>query len=181
MRNFTCNFKYTIMIKSVENILNVQIEKESYSSHLYLSMASWAETQGYEGIAQWLYVQADEERLHMLKFIHYVNERGGNAVISAIKAPPAKFKDVMEIFQSVLRHEEFITASINEIVSVCNKEKDFTTLNFVQWFVAEQIQEEKSARAIIDKVKLLGKQNLYLLDKDIMAMRAAGEPAGPAA
>jgi ferritin len=169
------------MIKSVENILNVQIEKESYSSHLYLSMASWAETQGYEGIAQWLYVQADEERLHMLKFIHYVNERGGNAVISAIKVPPAKFKDTMEVFQGVLKHEEFITASINEIVSVCNKEKDFTTLNFVQWFVAEQIQEEKSARAIIDKLKLLGKQNLYMLDKDIMTMRAAGEPAGPAA
>jgi ferritin len=169
------------MIASVEKILNVQVEKESYSSHLYLSMASWAEAAGYEGIAQWLYVQSDEEHLHMLKFIHYVNERGGNALISAIKVPPAKFKDVDEVFQSVLKHEEFITASINEIVAVCNKEKDFTTLNFVQWFVAEQIQEEKSARAIIDKLKLLGKQNLYLLDKDIMAMRAASEPAGPAA
>jgi ferritin len=169
------------MIKSIEKILNVQIEKESYSSHLYLSMASWAETQGYEGIAQWLYVQADEERLHMLKFIHYVNERGGNAVISAIKLPPAKFKDAMDAFQNVLKHEQFITASINEIVALCNQEKDFTTLNFVQWFVAEQIQEEKSARAIIDKLKLLGNQNLYLLDKDIMTMRAAGEPAGPAA
>ena len=169
------------MIKSVEKILNVQIEKESYSSHLYLSMASWAEAAGYEGIAQWLYVQSDEERLHMLKFIHYVNERGGNAVISAIKVPPATFKDVADVFQGVLKHEEFVTASINEIVAICNKEKDFTTLNFVQWFVAEQIQEEKSARAIIDKIKLLGKQNLYLLDKDIMAMRAASEPAGPAA
>jgi len=164
------------MIKSIEKIINVQIEKESYSSHLYLSMASWAETAGYEGIAQWLYVQAEEERLHMLKFIHYVNERGGNSLISAIKVPPAKFKDVAEVFQLVLKHEEFITASINDIVDVCNKEKDFTTLNFVQWYVAEQIQEEKSARAIIDKIKLLGKQNLYLLDKDIMAMRAAAEP-----
>jgi len=164
------------MIKSIEKILNVQIEKESYSSHLYLSMASWAEAAGYEGIAQWLYVQSEEERLHMLKFIHYVNERGGSAFISAIKVPPAKFNGVMEVFQSVLKHEEFITASINEIVALCNKEKDFTTLNFVQWFVAEQIQEEKSARAIIDKLKLLGKQNLYLLDKDIMAMRAAAEP-----
>jgi ferritin len=169
------------MINTVEKILNVQVEKESYSSHLYLAMASWAEAAGYEGIAQWLYVQADEERLHMLKFIHYINERGGNAVISAIKVPPAKFKDAMDVFQSVLKHEEFITASINEIVAVCNKEKDFTTLNFVQWFVAEQIQEEKSARAIIDKLKLVGKQNLYQFDKDIMVMRAAAEPAGPVA
>src|ERR1035437_7528935 len=101
------------MINSVEKILNLQVEKESYSSHLYLSMASWAEATGYEGIAQWLYIQSDEERLHMLKFIHYVNERGGNALISAIKVPPAKFKDVEEVFQSVLKHEEFITASIN--------------------------------------------------------------------
>lgn len=169
------------MIKSIEEIINVQIEKESYSSHLYLSMASWAEASGYEGIAQWLYVQADEERLHTLKFIHYVNERGGNAVISAIKVPPAKFNDVMDVFQKVLQHEEFISASINEIAALCNKENDFTTLNFVQWFVAEQIQEEKSARAIIDKIKLLGNQNLYMLDKDIMAMRANAEPTAPAA
>ena len=166
------------MIKNVEKILNEQVEKEAYTSHLYLSMASWAEAAGYEGISQWLYVQSDEERLHMLKFIHYVNERGGNAIISAIKVPPAKFDDVMDVFQKVLKHEEFVTASINEIVALCNNEKDFTTLNFVQWFVAEQIQEEKSARAIIDKLKLLGKQNLYLLDKDIMAMRAAAEPVG---
>jgi len=163
------------MIKNVEKILNIQIEKESYSSHLYLSMASWAEAAGYEGITQWLYAQADEERIHMLKLIHYVNERGGNAVVSAIKTPPAKFKDVMDVFLLVLKHEEFVTASINEIVAVCNKEKDFTTLNFIQWFVAEQIQEEKSVRAIIDKIKLVGKQNLYLLDKDIMAMRTAAE------
>ena len=166
------------MIKNIEKILNVQIEKESYSSHLYLSMASWAEASGYEGIAKWLYIQAEEERLHMLKFIHYVNERGGKAIISAIKVPPATFKDVADVFQSVLIHEEFITASINEIVALCNLEKDFTTLNFVQWFVAEQIQEEKSARAIIDKIKLLGKQNLYVLYKDILTMRTAAEPGG---
>lgn len=169
------------MIKNIEDILNVQIEKESYSSHLYLSMASWAEATGYEGTADWLYAQAEEERLHMLKFIHFVNERGGNAVISAIKTPPATFENIMDVFQQVLKHEEFITASINEIVALCNKENDFTTLNFVQWFVAEQIQEEKSARAIIDKLKLLGAQNMYLFDKDIMAMRAAAEPGGATA
>jgi ferritin len=169
------------MNKNVEKILNRQIDREAYSSQLYLAMASWAEATGYEGISDWFYIQADEERLHMLKFIHYVNERGGNAIVPAIKLPPAKFKDVDDAFAQTLKHEEFITASINEIVAECNKEKDFTTLNFVQWFVAEQIQEEKSVRAIIDKIKLLGKQNLYLLDKDIMAMRTAAEPGGPVA
>ncbi|MFH0865588.1 MAG: ferritin [Bacteroidota bacterium] len=166
------------MNKNVEKILNRQIDREAYSSQLYLAMASWAEATGYEGISQWFYVQADEERLHMLKFIHYVNERGGNAVVPAIKLPPSKFKDVADAFAQTLRHEQFITESINEIVALCNTEKDFTTLNFVQWFVAEQIQEEKSARAIIDKINLLGKQNLYLLDKDIIAMRNASESGG---
>jgi ferritin len=168
------------MNKNIEKIINRQIDREAFSSQLYLAMASWAEAAGYEGISQWFYVQADEERFHMLKFIHYVNERGGNAVVPAIKLPPAKFKDVSDAFQQTLKHEEFITASINEIVALCNTEKDFTTQNFVQWFVAEQIQEEKSARAIIDKINLLGKQNLYLLDKDIMTMRAAAEPGAPA-
>jgi ferritin len=169
------------MNKKIENILNRQVDRESYSSHLYLAMASWAEASGYEGISQWFYVQAEEERLHMLKFIHYLNERGSNAIVPAVKLPPAKFKDVADAFEQTLKHEEFITASINEIVAMCNAEKDFTTMNFVQWFVSEQIQEEKSAMAIIDKIKLLGKQNLYLLDKDIMSMRAASEPAPPAA
>ncbi len=169
------------MNKNIEKILNRQIEREAYSSQLYLAMASWAETAGYDGISQWFYVQADEERLHMLKLIHYVNERGDNAVVPAIKLPPAKFKDVSDAFLQTLKHEKFITASINEIVALCNTEKDFTTQNFVQWFVAEQIQEEKSARAIIDKINLLGKQNLYLLDKDIMAMRTASEPSASAA
>ena len=168
------------MNKNIEKIINRQIDREAYSSQLYLAMASWSEAAGYEGISQWFYIQADEERLHMLKFIHYVNERGGNAVVPAIKLPPAKFKDVSDAFAQTLKHEEFITASINELVSVCINTGDFTTQNFLQWFVAEQIQEEKSARAIIDKLKLVGLQNLYLFDKDIMAMRAAAEPAGPA-
>jgi len=159
------------MIKNIEKILNVQIEKECYSSHLYLAMASWAETSGYEGIAQWLYIQADEERTHFLKLVHYVNERGGNSIIPALQTPPTKYKDVTDVFQQVLKHEEFITRSINEIVAVCNKENDFTTLNFIQWFVAEQILEEKAARAVLDKLKMVGKDNLYIFDKDILSMR----------
>lgn len=168
------------MTKSIENLINVQIEKEAYSSQLYLAMASWAEVSGYEGISQWLYAQAEEERLHMLKFIHFINERGGVATVSAIKAPPVKFKNVSEVFAEVLKHEEFITASINEIVALCVKEKDYTTQNFLQWFVNEQIEEEKNARAIIDKLKLVGTQNMYLFDKDIMAMRAAASAADTA-
>jgi ferritin len=138
-------------------------------------MASWAETNGFSGVADWLYVQADEERIHMLKFIKYVNERGGKAVVPALKKPGTDFKGVEELFREVLKHEEFITSSINEIVALTLEEKDFNTQNFLQWFVTEQVEEEASARVILDKVKLVGKNNMYQFDRDIMTLRT---PAG---
>lgn len=163
--------------KSIEDICNRQVEREGYSSNLYLAMASWAEGQGLSGIAQWLYAQSEEERVHMLKFIKYINERGGTAVIPAFQQPPVDYKNVTEAFADVLKHEEFITASINEIVALTFGEKDFNTHNFVQWFVMEQVEEESNARAIIDKLKLAGEAGLYIFDRDIMSLRtpAAGE------
>jgi ferritin len=160
-----------MLTKKVEEILETQIQKEAYSSFLYLSMASWAEAEGIQGTSEWLYKQAEEEKMHMLKFIHYINERGGKALIPAIQQPPAEFTSVHQLFDKVLEHEEYITASINEIVSVCIDEKDFTTQNWIQWFVNEQIEEEASVRGIKDKLKLLGDGNLYMFDKDIVSMR----------
>jgi ferritin len=158
--------------KRIEDICNRQVQREAYSSHLYLAMASWAENSGYPGIASWLYVQADEERLHMLKFIKYINERGGKAILPLLEKPPVDFNNVEDTFKAVLKHENFITESINEIVGVAFEEKDFTTYNWVQWFVSEQIQEEASAQAILDKLRLVGSNNMYMFDKDILAMRA---------
>lgn len=155
----------------VEKILNEQIEKEAYSSFLYLSMASWAEQEGMAGVAQWLYAQAEEEKLHMLKFIAYVNSRGGKAIIPAIKQAPNNWKDLMSVFQEVLKHEQYVTESINKIVALTIKETDYATHNWLQWFVTEQIEEESSVQIIIDKLKLIGNNNLYLFDKDIMALR----------
>ena len=160
--------------KKVEEILNIQIEKEDYSSQLYLSMASWAENKGFEGVSNWLFAQAEEERMHMLKLVKYVNERDGVASIPGIKKPPTDFKDIFVAFDQVLAHEKFISGSINEIVAVCIAENDFTTQNWIQWFVTEQIEEESSVKAIIDKLNLLGKNNLYLFDRDIMSMRGSG-------
>lgn len=163
--------------KKVEEILNLQIQKEDYSSQLYLSMASWSENQGFDGVTSWLYAQAEEERMHMLKLVRYVNERDGVAVIPGIETPPADFEDVFALFDKVLAHEQYISASINDIVAVCIAEKDFTTQNWIQWFVTEQIEEEASVKAIIDKLNLVGKNNLYLFDRDIMSMRGGGEAA----
>jgi ferritin len=158
--------------KKVEDICNRQVEREGYSSNLYLAMASWAETNGLAGVADWLYAQAGEEKLHMLKFIRYINERGGKAVMPAFKKPPTDFKNVEELFKEVLKHEQFVTSSINEIVDVTFSEKDFNTQNFLQWFVTEQVEEEASVQVILDKLKLGGKNSLYQFDRDIMSLRA---------
>ena len=157
--------------KKVEDICNRQVEREGYSSSLYLAMASWAETNGLSGVAGWMYNQSDEERGHMLRFIKYINERGGKAVMPALKKPPAEYKNVEDVFREVLKHEEFITASINEIVALTLEEKDFNTHNFLQWFVMEQVEEEASVRIILDKLRLVGKNNMYEFDRDIVGLR----------
>jgi len=160
------------MLKNkVEEYLNRQIEREEYSSNLYLSMAVWAEITGLSGVAEWFYAQADEERQHMLKFVKYVNERGGKAIIGAVKQPPSDFDNINIVFQQVLKHEQFISESINELVEICGEEKDFTTQNWLQFFVNEQIEEESSVQIILDKLKLLGDTNLYMFDRDIMTLR----------
>lgn len=160
-----------MMKKKVEDICNRQIEREGYSSNLYLAMASWAETKGFSGTAGWLYAQSDEEREHMLKFIKFVNDRGGMAIIPEFKKPPVEYESIQTLFEEVLKHEEFITASINEMVELTLEEKDYATNNFLQWFVEEQIEEESSAKAILDKIILVGKHNLYPFDRDLLRSR----------
>ncbi|MCU4165371.1 ferritin [Carboxylicivirga caseinilyticus] len=157
--------------KNVEEALVKQIEKEAYSSNFYLAMAVWADTNGFEGTAKWFYAQADEERLHMLKFIKYVNERGGKSVIPSIEQPPYDYKDMKEVFAKTLEHEQYVTQLINDIIAVCVEEKDYTTQTWMQWFVNEQIEEEASVAAINDKLRILGDHSLYMFDRDILAMR----------
>jgi len=114
----------------------------------------------------------------MLKFIKYINERGGKAVMPSIKKPATDFKSVEEVFKEVLKHEEFITASINEIVALTLEEKDFNTHNFLLWFVMEQVEEEASVRIILDKLRLVGKNNMYEFDRDITGLRRPAANAG---
>jgi ferritin len=156
----------------VSKALNKQIEVEGFSSQYYLSMASWAETQGLNGVSAFLYHHADEERMHMLKLIKFVNERGGHGVVPALKQPPTTFKSVKAVFEEILKHEMKVTAEINGLVDATLKEKDYTTHNFLQWYVSEQIEEEALARQIVDKLKLIGddKGGLYFFDRDLEAM-----------
>lgn len=163
-----------MMHKKVEAALNKQIEIEAQSSQFYLAMASWAEVNGLSGTAAFLYEHSDEERLHMLKLVKYVNERGGHAIIPALSQPPAKFKGVHSVFDSLLKHEVFVSNEINKVVDVCLSNKDYSTHNFMQWYVAEQIEEESLARQIMDKLKLIGNDSggLYIFDRDIQNLAA---------
>ena len=155
--------------KDIEAALNKQISAEANSSHLYLAMASWAESRGYEGVSNFFYSQSDEERQHMLKLVKYVNERGGHAHIPEINEPSKMFDCLTHVFQDFLDHEVKVSSLINDLVHICLENRDYTTQNFLQWYVAEQIEEEALARTILDKLKLIGddKGGLYLFDRDV--------------
>ena len=168
--------------KDIEKALNDQITMEAESSQAYLAMASWAENQGLEGIAQFMYMHSDEERMHMLKLVKYVNERGGEAKVSALKEPKATYKSLKEVFKALFDHEVKVSASINELVHITLQQKDYATHNFLQWYVSEQIEEEALARTILDKINLIGddKGGLYLFDNDIKQMSGEAPTSGKA-
>ncbi|MCP4458078.1 MAG: ferritin [Cytophagales bacterium] len=155
--------------KNIETALNNQIKLEAESSQLYLAMASCAETRGFGGTSAFLYQHSDEERMHMLKLVKFVNERGGHAIVPALAQPPVSFDAIQTIFKTLLEHEISVTESINNVVDDCLNEKDYTTQNFMQWYVSEQIEEEGLARTIMDKLNMIGndKGGLYLFDRDI--------------
>ncbi|PID68414.1 MAG: ferritin [Flavobacteriia bacterium] len=161
-----------MLSKRIEKALNDQIKYESESSQIYLSMASWAETNGFEGVAEFMFAQADEERMHMLKLLHYINERGGHATVTALSKPPTNFVTVKEMFEELLQHEIKVSELINNLVDIALEEKDYATHNFLQWYVAEQIEEEATARTILDKINLIGdeKSGFYIFDKDIKSL-----------
>ncbi len=166
----------------VEQALNDQIQKEASSSQFYLAMASWAENNGMNGTAKFMYQHSDEERFHMLKLVKFVNERGGKALIPSIKQPPTEFRDLVQVFELLLEHEIKVTESINNLVDICLQEKDYTTHNFVQWYVSEQLEEEALARTVLDKLKLIGgdKGGMYMFDRDLENSAIVTAPANSA-
>ncbi len=163
-----------MVTEKVEKALNDQIMKEEHSSRLYLAMASWCERNGYQGASHWLYRQSDEERMHMLKLVHYLSDRGGTVEYTSQAALEKDFKSLSDIFQKVLKHEEFISKSINEHYTTCNAGKDYATAQFLQWYINEQIEEESTSRAILDKIRLAGTHEggLFMIDKELGGIAA---------
>lgn len=153
----------------LQKSLNKQIEAEAYAGNYYLAMASWCDKQGLQGSARFLYAHAEQEREHMMKLFHYVNDAGGSAVAPEIQKPPVEYKDLKNVFEAVLTHEKSVTKSINNLVDECLSEKDFSTFNFLQWYVAEQHEEEKLFQSILSLIKIAGTEGrgIFFIDKEI--------------
>ena len=162
-----------MLSKKMQEALNMQVLMEAQSSQAYLAMASWAEIQpGLKGVTDFFFQHSDEERLHMLKLIHYINERGGFGVVPALSQPVLTFVSLKSAFEELFKHELAVSSSINDLVEIALAEKDYATHNFLQWYVLEQMEEERLARECNDKLELIGddKSGLYLFDRDIVAM-----------
>ena len=160
-----------MLTKTMQEALNKQVQIEAQSSQVYLAMASWAEIQpGIDNVTAFFYRHSDEERMHMLKLIHFINERGGFAVVPALEQPTLTYPSIKHAFKELLNHEMMVSESINNLVDIALQEKDYATHNFLQWYVAEQIEEEALARTLNDKLEMIGdeKSGLYLFDKDIL-------------
>lgn len=158
--------------KKIEETINFQIQLEEQSSRIYMAMASWCEVNGFSGAAKFLYMHSDEERLHMTKLIKYLNDKGGYATLQALEMPNSSYKSLLDVFEQILKHEEFITESINKLFGIAFDEKDFTTSQFLQWYIEEQIEEESLFKGILDKFRLAGNQTggLFHLDKELDAL-----------
>lgn len=165
----------------MKKALNDQIALEASASNSYLAMASWCEVTGYQGGATFFYAQSDEEKTHMLKVIHYLNDIGAVATIPAVNAPKSSYKSLEETIKTALRNEQAVTKAIHKIVELAHKEKDHCTYAFLEWFVNEQVQEETKFETILQKFDLLGRDKLGINEVDKFLSSESGDSSSPAA
>lgn len=153
----------------MEKALNEQLNAELFSSYLYLSMAAYFESKNWFGFAKWMKKQSEEEYGHAMKFFGYINEVGKKVTLEKIEKPKNEWQSHLEIFEEALKHEQYITKRINDLVNLAIKENDHATNNFLQWFVKEQIEEVSSVQKIVETLKLIGDQagSLFMLDHEL--------------
>ena len=163
-----------MLTKKIEKALNEQIVLEAYASNSYLAMASWCEVKGLRGATKFYYAQSEEERVHMLKLVRYVNGSGAHANITAVEGPERAYKSLKETFEAAYKQEQSVSKSINKLVELTFNDKDYATHHFLQWYVKEQHEEERLFRSILDLFSLAGEdeKSLIILDNEIMKVRA---------
>lgn len=156
----------------VVNLLNEQVKKEMFASNLYLNMSSWCFKNHFDGAGEFLFNHAQEEREHATRLIKYLNDTDSKAIIEAIEKPQSEFSSLLDVFEKIYTHELSITESITNLVDFTLNKKDFSTFNFLQWYVSEQHEEEALFRGILDKIKLIGETSHgpYLADEYIKSL-----------
>jgi ferritin len=163
----------TSLSEEIENLLNEQIKLEAKSSAAYLAMASWCDRNGYDNSATFFYNQSDEERGHMLKIFKYVNDMGGMAISPQVPAVATEFDSFRGVFEDALTQEVAVTQSLNRIAAKCQGSQDFTTFNFLSWFLNEQVEEEFIARRCLELFDIIGEEGdgKFLIDKHIAEIK----------
>lgn len=163
------------MNSTIEKLLNDQVKYEASASMQYLAMASWADEKGYNGVAQFFYLQSNEERVHMTKLVKFINERSAKVIIPELDKPKSNFNSLNELFDTFLKSEVFVTQQINHVIFECLQHKDYNVHNFMQWYVTEQLEEEAVARTLLDKLTIIGddKSGHYMFDRDINSIAAS--------
>jgi ferritin len=158
-----------MLSKTMEEALNRQVNRELYSSYLYLAMSAWFESINFKGSAAWMMVQSNEERAHAMKIYDYIIARQGKVVLEPIEAPKAKWTSCGKVFDEVYAHEQKVTGMIHALVDLAIREKDHATFEMLQWFVKEQVEEEANAFQIIEKIKVVGDVpgHLFCLDHEL--------------
>ena len=157
--------------EKLEAAFNEQINKELYSEYLYLAMKTKFMEMNLNGFVNWFDVQVQEEHAHGMGMFDYLNERGGKIRLEAIAKPEFKGETILEIFEEVLKHEEFVTSSINHVADVAEEVKDRAALNLLNWYIKEQVEEEANVNGLLDTLRFIGedKKAIYMLDKELAA------------
>jgi ferritin len=157
--------------KTMQDAINEQIAHEFYSSYLYLAMSAYFEASNLPGFARWMRVQSAEEREHAMKFFDFVNDRGGTVELKALDQPPGEFQSPLDVFQQALEHERRVTGLIHRLYEQAVGENDYATQAHLQWFITEQVEEEKNASQVIEQIKMTGGQPsaLFVLDRELGA------------
>ncbi|MBL7219624.1 MAG: ferritin [Phycisphaerae bacterium] len=155
--------------QEIQDTLNSQMNFEMYSANIYMSMATWFDAKNLVGFANWMKVQYSEEMFHFTKFYDYINERGGRVLLSGMDAPETEWDSPLAAFENALAHEMIVTGRINDLVIQATEAKDHATVNFLQWFVGEQVEEEASVDGVIQQLKLMegAPGGLFMLDREL--------------
>ena len=168
-----------MLVPEIQEAMNEQIKNELYSAYQYLSMAAYCESANLPGFASWMRAQAREETEHAMKFYDFILDRNGQVVLRGIEAPVVEFGSPLEVFERALAHEQKVTAMINDLYGLAVRENDYASQAFLQWFVTEQVEEEKNTGDVVETLKMIGDKSeaLFLLDRELGQRRVEEQPA----